>query len=245
MKGEAMGIFIVHGAKITVPEACGCGSIPRHSELADHVWRWGKLADICSFCGSPIRFLGGPIEHVHAAPKEPDAWAVQHPEWEDSFTWYGTGPWGATDIRAHTACARKATPFAPWDVEIGAGDRAVPPDAFYPKAEVLSPCGDCGAEASEADARAVTARMYTLWPPPVCAYCGGTIRLEAITVWHRTLAGRHAGAWHWKDWAWEAFHDWYAYRVQVRGHLRCARRALLHARWEAPRPALGATGIIK
>jgi hypothetical protein len=232
-----MTVFIVQGARILVPQECGCGSVPTHSEIARHVVDWNRLGGTCSFCGTGIRLVGGPLEHVHAAPKEPDAWAVQHPEWEEHLQWYAIGEFGEVDIKAHTSCAKAEMPHARWE-------RPPLPDD-YPSIDpgttqvtLESPCDECGAVASPEDVRRVVGRLYGLDHGSICVYCGGTIKLAKVIVRHKSLCGRHISRWHFKDWQWEPRMTWCLSGkslVDFSGHLACAKGALRHARWMPPR----------
>lgn len=227
-------VRIVEGARVTVPEKCGCGSIPKESEIVLAVVEWNRLANQCAFCGRQIKLMAGPIEHVHMAPKEPDAWAIQHPEWEDNVECFSNGPWGDLDIHAHDECASRGMRFAKWG-------RPPLPDK-YPfvdlgDTEVVleSPCDECGARADPADVQRAVNAMYGLRHGSICVYCGRVMKLKMIVLRHRDLCGRHHTRWHWKDWDWEPCATWHWNLVEFIGHLECAKRVLRYAGWWPPR----------
>lgn len=225
--------FITDGVRVEIPAQCSCGSIPVDLEAIGDVRKWNELAETCSFCGDPIRLTAGPLEHVHAEPKERDAWTIQNPEWESHVEWFQCRPEYTVDIRAHTSCAVKGTPYLNWSEE--PSFEAVYPDVEPPKVSV-APCEECGAVATEEDILAVIAKRYGLDYGSICGYCGEVIRLLEIGIRHRSLSGQHINRWHFSDWRWSDRFDWHIFRegrspLNARGHLRCAMKTMPFAKW--------------
>ena len=102
------------GATVDIPDKCDCGAVPTDAEAVAYVKSWNELAHTCSFCGIPIQFISGLLEHVHAEPKKSNAWAIQRPVWEPYISCYHGLPDYSVDIYAHIPCAKMGLPFLNW-----------------------------------------------------------------------------------------------------------------------------------
>jgi hypothetical protein len=240
--------------KVRVSRCGDCGASPSASDLQRSVDEWSNLFRTCSFCGKKITLAGGWLKHFHDIDLKyhgqvgrGNLWELDAVEYEDQFQWMSSGPWGTTDIFAHTGCAKKECPYAEWKEERGgirlAATRIVELldgrtqsqgslDDVAPAVDIAA-C-TCGATPSPADIARVLqwARACLL---KKCAYCGDPIKIERLQVCHFMLTGEH-GRWCAKEWRIEPNHYWGAYDVgpiSVYGHLRCARQALRYAEWRS------------
>ena len=207
------------GATVSTPEQCGeCGVKPVKEDVESIVKQWSELAETCSFCGKPIALVSGPLVHLHTK-QEGVVWTIQEPEWEPSFECYRIGTFGGVDVRAHQSCARSGTPYFRWDGDVTV-PKGIPEGVQMPIVTALSPCDECGEVATQKEIEIVIGRLYELSYGSICAYCGDVIRLEKVTVGHKTLDGRHIGRWHFQDWRWAPFFDWTVYRPGKLGEVR-------------------------
>lgn len=254
--------FTVRG--VQVDEAgCACGAKPTAADADRSVSEWERLYDVCAFCGNPVRLLGGQLKHFHDTDLQyhyPDrhgrgnVWSLDVVRHESEFVWFGSGPWGSTDIHAHVACAKKECPHAPWRevarVSIGAaakrlGDfiegRVETNGSLDDIAPVVEPiacrlCSDhCGSSVPTPRDIAIVLQWVRECLAKTCAYCGSTIKIENIQVHHFKLTGEH-GHWRARTWRIEPSHYWCASGeggpADIYGHIRCARGALQHAKWQ-------------
>lgn len=251
--------LVVDGARLMVPDVCprGCGSVATDAEAIGYFREWGRLDRTCSFCALRIRIVTTePMEHLHRGdgpphfhPAESAKWVFQRVEHQPHFSWFGSGPWGSTDINAHEECARSACPHAKWGAEhsVASAARALGNlvegrviergslDDITPVIEV-QPCKKCGREEPGEQDVAAILQWARECLTHKCAYCGLPIKVEWLRLRHYTMTGEH-GFWCARDWRRQPSHHWCAYAqspMDIHGHLPCARAALKYAEWRSP-----------
>jgi hypothetical protein len=109
-------IFRVDEVPISYKGPCAhCGATATKEDAAKALHDWDKLLDKCVCCGDPIRIISAEIEHYAASEAAPyHHWGLRHHQVQNHTYWSGHFSGGFVDLKAHVACAIRATPHAKW-----------------------------------------------------------------------------------------------------------------------------------
>ncbi len=228
-----------NGARVKIPDRCDCGASCSDKIAVDHVHDWNRSGRKCAFCGDLIRVASFTMKHYHKQGDEAARWSSANwAEYEPHWSWLDSGLYGRVNIEAHVSCAKKAMPYASFDKIVYSFERSkVISDNDMPKQISCGPCLMCGVVPTDDDVRRVAALVFNFLGP--CVYCGKRIKLRSLTLFHGSLAGKHADRWHYEDYDREPTLHWAGFRFDVKeytrlefvGHLMCATKAMPHAEW--------------
>jgi hypothetical protein len=228
-----MRTFAAEGVRFEISD-CDCGKVCTDEEAVVHLKRWDRILNPCAFCGEMIRPVFMKINHVHKSEIDEEEWGVTNTfEMEEHFDWSSNGPYGWFDIKAHSACAKKGMPYANFE-KIEYDRPGVVPEGGMPRCHPIK-CKTCGVIPTPDDIRKVAGLVYSFMGP--CVYCNQAIKLNTLEMFHGSLAGKHLGRWHFKDYCREGSLNWWGYRadnnerLEFNGHLYCAVKAMRYLKW--------------